>query len=70
VELAVLDPETGRQCSPARFGPGGELLNAAEAVGELVNTSGPGLFAGYYHDAEADASWPATCRCSVPTGPR
>jgi len=54
--VAVLDPETGRQCSPARFGPGGELLNAAEAVGELVNTSGPGLFAGYYHDAEADAS--------------
>ena len=41
---------------PARFGPAGELLNPAEAVGELVNTSGPGLFAGYYHDAEADAS--------------
>jgi fatty-acyl-CoA synthase len=35
---------------------GGELLNPAEAVGELVNTAGPGLFAGYYNDAEADAS--------------
>jgi len=54
--VAVLDPETGRRCPQARFGPGGELLNAAEAVGELVNTSGPGLFAGYYHDVEADAS--------------
>ena len=54
--VAVLDPETGRPCPPGRFGPGGELLNPAEAVGELVNTAGPGLFAGYYHDADADAS--------------
>ena len=53
--VAILDPETGRPCPPARFGPGGELLNPAEAVGELVNTSGPGLFAGYYQDAAADA---------------
>jgi fatty-acyl-CoA synthase len=54
--VAILHPETGRPCPPASFGPGGELLNPAEAVGELVNTSGPGLFAGYYDDAEADAS--------------
>jgi len=54
--VAVLDPETGRRCPPARFSPGGELLNPAEAVGEFVNTQGAGLFAGYYHDAEADAS--------------
>ncbi len=54
--VAVLDPATGRPCPPAMFGPGGELLNPAEAVGELVNTAGAGLFAGYYNDAEADAS--------------
>ena len=54
--VAVLDPETGRRCPPASFGPGGELLNPAEAVGELVNTRGAGMFAGYYNDAEADAS--------------
>ena len=54
--VAVLNRETGRQCPPASFGPGGELLNPAEAVGEFVNTRGAGLFAGYYHDAEADAS--------------
>jgi fatty-acyl-CoA synthase len=54
--VAVLDPETGRPCPPARFGAGGELLNPAEAVGELVNTGGRGLFAGYYGDEEADAS--------------
>jgi fatty-acyl-CoA synthase len=54
--VAVLDPETGRRCPPARFSPGGELLNPAAAVGEFVNTQGAGLFAGYYNDAEADAS--------------
>jgi fatty-acyl-CoA synthase len=54
--VAVLNPETGRPCPPARFSPGGELLNPAEAVGEFVNTAGAGLFAGYYRDAEADAS--------------
>ena len=54
--VAVLDPETGRPCPPAVFSPGGELLNPAEAVGELVNMAGPGLFAGYYNDADADAS--------------
>jgi fatty-acyl-CoA synthase len=31
------------------------LLNFEEAVGELVNTLGPGLFAGYYNDEAADA---------------
>ena len=54
--VAVLDPETGRRCPPARFSPAGELLNPAEAVGEFVNTLGTGLFAGYYNDAAADAS--------------
>ena len=54
--VAILDPESGRPCPAASFGPGGELLNPAEAVGELVNTRGPGLFAGYYRDTGADAS--------------
>jgi fatty-acyl-CoA synthase len=54
--VAVLNPETGRPCAAARFGPGGELLNGAEATGEIVNTTGAGLFAGYYNDADADAS--------------
>jgi fatty-acyl-CoA synthase len=54
--VAVLNPETGQPCATARFGPGGELLNGAEATGEIVNTAGAGLFAGYYNDADADAS--------------
>jgi fatty-acyl-CoA synthase len=53
--VAVLDPRTGRPCPPAVFGPGGELLNPGEAVGEFVNTAGAGMFAGYYNDPEADA---------------
>jgi fatty-acyl-CoA synthase len=53
--VAVLDPETGRECPPARFHDG-RVTNADEAVGELVNTAGPGWFAGYYNDPDADAA--------------
>ncbi|MGW2159914.1 AMP-binding protein [Nonomuraea sp. NPDC001699] len=52
--VEILDPLTGRPCPPARI-EGGRLLNPDEAVGELVNTSGPGLFEGYYNDPDADA---------------
>jgi fatty-acyl-CoA synthase len=52
---AILDPETWQPVPPARFDDQGRLLNFEEAVGELVNTAGPGLFAGYYNDEEADA---------------
>ncbi|WP_264992965.1 AMP-binding enzyme, partial [Mycobacterium montefiorense] len=37
----------------AAFGSDGALANAEEAIGELVNTTGGGLFAGYYNDPEA-----------------
>ena len=36
----VLDPETGEECPPARFDAEGRLLNADEAIGELVNRLG------------------------------
>jgi fatty-acyl-CoA synthase len=52
---AILDPETWEPVPPARFDDQGRLLNFEEAVGELVNTLGPGLFAGYYKDEDADA---------------
>ncbi|MGW3967067.1 long-chain-fatty-acid--CoA ligase [Amycolatopsis sp. NPDC005003] len=54
-DVAILHPDTGRPCPPAEFDAGGRLVNAAEAVGELVNTAGAGWFAGYYRDARADA---------------
>jgi fatty-acyl-CoA synthase len=53
--VQVLDPETGKPCTPAEFDASGRLLNADEAVGELVNTAGPGFFAGYYGDPGAEA---------------
>jgi fatty-acyl-CoA synthase len=54
VDLAVVDPETGEECPPARFDATGRLLNAAEATGEIVNRSGQGGFEGYYGAPEAD----------------
>jgi fatty-acyl-CoA synthase len=51
----ILDQETGKPCPPARFDERGRMTNAEEAVGELVNTTGAGAFAGYYGDPTADA---------------
>lgn len=53
--VAVLDPTTGQETPDAVFGSAGELLNADEATGELVNTAGGGAFAGYYNDPDAEA---------------
>ncbi|GIU86646.1 MAG: acyl-CoA synthetase [Acidimicrobiia bacterium] len=51
----VLDPETGQECPPARFDEHGRFLNPDEAIGEIVNTEGPGAFEGYYNNEEANA---------------
>jgi fatty-acyl-CoA synthase len=48
--VAVYNPQTVAECPPARFDKDGAVINADEAVGELVNTSGSGFFAGYYND--------------------
>jgi fatty-acyl-CoA synthase len=48
--VAIYDPETVRECEVARFDEAGALLNADAATGEIVNTSGSGLFRGYYND--------------------
>lgn len=50
----ILDPETANPCPPAQFDEHGRILNVDEAVGELVNTTGPGAFAGYYGDSAED----------------
>ncbi len=52
--VAVLAPD-GAEVPDAVLSPDGALLNADAAIGELVNTTGAGFFAGYYNDAEADA---------------
>jgi fatty-acyl-CoA synthase len=53
--VAVLDPDTGRECPRARVDASGRVVNLDECVGELVNTTGAGQFAGYYNDEEAMA---------------
>ena len=56
VDLAVISPETGEECARAEFDDDGRLLNAGQAIGEIVNRSGRGRFEGYYRreDAEKD----------------
>lgn len=41
--------------SPAVFDEHGALVNADEAIGELVNTAGSGFFSGYYNNEQATA---------------
>ncbi len=50
-----MTPTHSRECPVARFDADGALINADEAVGELVNTSGTGFFTGYYKGEEATA---------------
>jgi len=50
----VLDPVTGDECPPARFDDRGRLLNADEAIGELVSKAGGAGFEGYWRNDEAE----------------
>ncbi|HWS93253.1 MAG TPA: fatty-acid--CoA ligase FadD1, partial [Mycobacterium sp.] len=51
--VAIYNPDTVAECPAALFDHDGALINAEEAIGELVNTTGAGLFAGYYNDPQA-----------------
>jgi fatty-acyl-CoA synthase len=53
--VAILD-EHGAECPTARFDEHGRLANPEEAIGEIVNTGGVGLFEGYYKDDDASAA--------------
>jgi fatty-acyl-CoA synthase len=54
VDLAVISPETGEECPPAQIDAEGRLLNAGQAIGEIVNRSGRGSFEGYYRRDDAE----------------
>jgi fatty-acyl-CoA synthase len=54
-ELKILD-EHGEECPPAILNEAGALLNYDEAVGEIINTGGVGMFEGYYKNPEATAA--------------
>ena len=51
----ILDPDTGEECPRARFDEDGRLLNAEEAIGEMVSQTGAAGFEGYWRNAEAES---------------
>jgi fatty-acyl-CoA synthase len=53
-DVTVIDPDTRAECPPARFDAGGALLNADEAIGEIVDRGGAPGFEGYYNNDEAN----------------
>ena len=55
VDVVVINPETGVECPPGRFGPQRQLLNSAEAIGEIVGRDGLASFEGYYANPAATA---------------
>lgn len=53
--VAIVDPETLRDCAPAVFDEHGRVLNPDDAVGEIVDKFGTRSFEGYYKNDEANA---------------
>ena len=53
--IAVVDPETLSVCAPAVLDIHGRVLNADDAVGEIVDQHGARSFEGYYKNDAADA---------------
>ncbi|VEG57075.1 acyl-CoA synthetase [Mycolicibacterium aurum] len=51
--VAIYNAETLTECDVAAFDEHGALVNGDTAIGELVNTQGAGMFAGYYNDEGA-----------------
>jgi len=55
IDVVILDPVTAEEKPRARYDEHGKLLNAGEAIGELVSRNAAARFEGYYNNAEADA---------------
>ncbi|MGV0852233.1 AMP-binding protein [Mycolicibacterium phlei] len=53
--VAIVDPNTDRDCPRAVLDEHGRVLNADEAIGEIVDKRGRSGFEGYYKNDEADA---------------
>jgi fatty-acyl-CoA synthase len=55
MDIAIVDPETAKECVRAQFGPGRRLLNPTAAIGEIVRRDSISSFEGYYANEDADA---------------
>ncbi|MGH9017222.1 MAG: AMP-binding protein [Acidimicrobiales bacterium] len=53
-DTVVIDPDTGQERALARFDSDGRLLNADQAIGELVAKSGAAGFEGYWDNDDAE----------------
>jgi fatty-acyl-CoA synthase len=53
-DVAVIDPDSGRECDRARFDEAGMLCNPGEAIGEIISRTGARRFEGYYKNPEGD----------------
>lgn len=53
--VAIIDPESLKDCAPAVFDEHGRVLNPDDAVGEIVDKFGTRTFEGYYKNDEANA---------------
>jgi fatty-acyl-CoA synthase len=53
-DIVVVNRETAEECPPARFDEHGRLLNADEAIGEIVGRNVLGRFEGYYANPDAE----------------
>ncbi len=54
IDVAIVDPTSGAERARALFGEGHELLNPAEAIGEIVRRDDQASFEGYYANEEAE----------------
>jgi len=55
LDVAIIDPATSIECPPAQFDEDGRILNAEEAIGEIVGRNSVGMFEGYYKNPAAEA---------------
>jgi fatty-acyl-CoA synthase len=53
LDVAVVNSETGNECEAARFDAAGQMLNATQAIGEIVGRNALDRFEGYYNNPEA-----------------
>jgi acyl-CoA synthetase (AMP-forming)/AMP-acid ligase II len=65
----IINPTPGEECPRAVFDEHGRLLNAEEAIGEMVNQTGAAGFEGYWRNAEAEAARCATAGTGPATWP-
>jgi fatty-acyl-CoA synthase len=53
-DIVVVNQETAEECPPARFDEHGRLLNADEAIGEIVGRNVLARFEGYYANPDGE----------------